>query len=78
MSGISTVVLLNTWAAESTEHRATSEAAGRILISDDIRDHNTFEEPERVQPREVEISIEGGRVHHTLPAKSLTVLDIAL
>ena len=52
--------------------------AGRILASDDIRHHNTFEQPEKVQPREAEISAEGTELHHTFPAKSLTVLEIAL
>jgi alpha-N-arabinofuranosidase len=54
-----------------------SEVSGRILTSDRISDHNTFDDPERVQPevfKGFRMASEGIRLK--LPAKSVLVLEI--
>ena len=53
------------------------QVSGRVLTSEDIRDHNTFDEPEKVQPSAFEdfkLSEKGLSVN--LPAKSVVVLAI--
>ena len=54
-----------------------SKVSGRILTSESISDHNTFEDPEAVRPSEYKglKSGEGG-ITLILPAKSVLVIEI--
>lgn len=54
-----------------------SKVNGRILTSKDIHDHNTFENPNLVQPQTFNgAKIVNGKLNVQLPAKSIVVLEI--
>lgn len=55
----------------------TNRASGRILTSDKINDHNTFQEPEKVQPKTFEdFEFDQNNLTVNLPPKSVVVLAI--
>lgn len=50
---------------------------GKLLVlSGDLRDENSFEQPRKVSPVSSEISVSAPRFTHTLPPNSLTVLRV--
>ena len=49
----------------------------RILTSE-IHSHNTFEQPEAIQPAPFEVTTRGSRFTVTLPAASVTAVEIEL
>lgn len=54
-----------------------SKVSGRILTSKDIHDHNTFENPNLVQPQTFNgAKIVNGKLNIQLPAKSIVALEI--
>ncbi|MFY9176022.1 MAG: alpha-N-arabinofuranosidase [Caldicoprobacterales bacterium] len=66
-------------AALDIELRGTvaSKVTGRILTSDDMRDHNTFQEPEKVQPTTFNgFKLEQDRLFVNLPPRSVVVLAV--
>ena len=50
----------------------------RVLGSGDIHDHNTFDDPRAVEPREVKIQARGDRFAAKLPPASVALLRISL
>ena len=50
----------------------------RVLASGDIHDHNTFDDPRAVEPKEMKIQARGDRLAVKFPPASVTRLDIAL
>jgi len=55
--------------------------SGRVLTDDDWSAHNTFDKPDRVQPRKLEEGSYGktpGGFTVTLPSKSVTALTVRL
>jgi alpha-N-arabinofuranosidase len=56
---------------------ATKNVAGRILTSNDMTAHNTFDKPETIKPAAFkDAKIEGSDVTILLPPKSVVVLEI--
>jgi alpha-N-arabinofuranosidase len=56
---------------------ATKKVTGRVLAARKIDAHNTFEKPDEVKPAAVEnAEVKDGRLVVTLPAGSVTVLEI--
>jgi len=56
---------------------AARSVSGRILTSNDMTAHNTFERPETIKPAEFKgAKVEGNLIKVTLPAKSVVVLEI--
>ncbi|MDG5471617.1 alpha-N-arabinofuranosidase [Jeotgalibacillus sp. ET6] len=54
-----------------------NEVSGRVLTGNEANAHNTFEEPHRVQPGELEsFTLQDGELTVTLPAMSVSVLTI--
>lgn len=54
-----------------------TSASGRILTSPQITDHNTFESPHVVEPKEFKgVKMNEGKLEITLPPKSIVVLEI--
>jgi len=54
-----------------------SSAEGRVLTTEKMNIHNTFENPDAIEPVQLEnLKIEGNTVEATLPAKSITVLTV--
>ena len=54
-----------------------SNVSGRILTSDEITAHNTFDRPDLVGPAPFSgAKINNGMISATLPAKSVVVLEI--
>jgi len=49
--------------------------SARRLAAEDIRDHNTFDEPERVRPEEITFDAAGGPLRIALPSKSITTIE---
>lgn len=49
-------------------------AEGRLLTADSARAHNTFEQPERVVPRPLDVSSDGNEVTVTLPPASVAAI----
>jgi len=47
-----------------------------LLLSGDLRDENSFEQPRKVAPVPGELSVNAPRFTHTLPPNSLTVLRV--
>jgi alpha-N-arabinofuranosidase len=61
----------------SLQGNTIQTATGRVLSGDSIDAHNSFEEPNRVEPRPLEgIRIEGDTLWVTLPAHSVALLTI--
>jgi len=52
-------------------------ASGQVLTAGAMDAHNTFDDPDAVQPRPIEVEIQGGQVKVELPAKSVTVVKVA-
>jgi alpha-N-arabinofuranosidase len=56
---------------------APRSVSGRILTADDMKAHNTFDNPERVKPTEFkDAEIEGKDLATVLPPKSVVMLEI--
>jgi alpha-N-arabinofuranosidase len=56
---------------------APKSVAGRILTSDDMTAHNTFDRPGKVKPAEFnDVKIDGNSLTTILPSKSVVVLEI--
>jgi alpha-N-arabinofuranosidase len=56
-----------------------ASASGTVLASHDVHDHNDFAHPKAVQPRAVATAAaSSGRLTHTFPAASVTMLQIVL
>ena len=53
-----------------------AEAPVKILSDEDVTAHNTFEQPNRIAPREKVVNISSGR--HVFPAASVSVLTVKL
>jgi alpha-N-arabinofuranosidase len=54
-----------------------SSVSGRMLVSGRIQDHNTFDDPGRVQPAEFKgARLDGGAVRVKLPPCSVVVLNM--
>lgn len=60
------------------EDTGLNKVSGRILTSENITDHNTFEHPDVVTPRAFTgARISNGKLLLTIPAKSILALEIA-
>jgi len=60
----------------SLEEFGTKQFTGTILTSDDLQDHNTFENPDRVKPKAFsKIKIKKGQAEIVLPPFSVVVLQ---
>jgi alpha-N-arabinofuranosidase len=56
---------------------AAKKVGGRILTSNDMTAHNTFEKPDTIKPAEFKgAKVEGNLIKVTLPPKSVVVLEI--
>lgn len=54
------------------------DVVGRILTSDNINDHNSFDNPDRVKPVDFDaFKLEANRLEIDIPAKSVVVLEIS-
>ncbi len=54
-----------------------SSASARVLTADAMDAHNDFDAPQRLAPRELQgVSIRNGNVKLTIPAKSVTVVEL--
>ena len=52
-------------------------ASARVLTATEMDAHNDFDAPERLVPRELKgVAVRGGSVNLTVPAKSVTVLEV--
>lgn len=78
------ISLVNTHARDAVELKcrlaaiAASQVAGRVLTSDTLDAHNTFSQPNRVEPRVFsECSLGDGSLNTTLPPHSLVVLTLS-
>lgn len=59
------------------DNEMIKRVSGRILTSTTINDHNTFEQPNTVEPKEFSgAKIEKGKLKINLPAKSIVVLEV--
>jgi alpha-N-arabinofuranosidase len=63
--------------AQITGIRAQT-ASGTVLTADRVDAINTYEKPNTVAPRPISARVQNGRITLTLPAKSVTVLSVAL
>ena len=65
--------------AEISLHGAAIQStAGRILAADDIHAHNTFEQPNAVESRDLQINAQGPVLRHVFAPASLTRLTFQL
>jgi len=54
-----------------------NKVTGRILTADNLREHNTFEQPSTVLPKEYkEAKLQGNRFEVDIPAHSVIVLEL--
>nr|WKN34091.1 alpha-N-arabinofuranosidase [Tunicatimonas sp. TK19036] len=82
-SGVIHISLVNIHATEAQEIDLTldgtekSQISGTILASDNLQDHNTFENPEAIVPAEFEdFEKDGSNMTVTLPPFSVVVLEV--
>ena len=55
----------------------TKTVTGRILASDKVQDYNSFDNPNKIQPKEFKgTSLKGDDLKITLPPVSVVVLEI--
>ena len=54
-----------------------TKAEAQVLTAEVMDEHNTFEEPDRIQPRTLPVDLAGDIVKLTLPPKSVTALHLA-
>jgi alpha-N-arabinofuranosidase len=66
--GTVTLSVVNTSLDEAAELSIQGVRAGRLLTAEDVRDHNTFVEPDRIVPRPTEST--------TVPPHSLAVFTL--
>jgi alpha-N-arabinofuranosidase len=53
------------------------KVTGRVLTTEKITDHNTFENPEVVKPIVLtDVNIEGDLIVAEIPSKSVVVLEV--
>ncbi|TWU30401.1 alpha-N-arabinofuranosidase [Bythopirellula polymerisocia] len=78
------ISLVNTHALESVDLKCqladidASQVAGRVLTADALDAHNTFDQPNRVEPSEFsDCSISATTLNTTLPPHSLVVLTLS-
>jgi alpha-L-arabinofuranosidase len=56
---------------------AYKTVAGRILSSSNIKNHNSFEQPEKIKPQPYKgAALKGSTLTVTLPAASVVVLEL--
>ena len=55
-----------------------ASASGTVLAARDMHAHNTFDQPNAVMPSNLAIALGGGLLNVSLPAASVTKLDIVL
>lgn len=79
------ISLLNLHLAEDAEvaiglsgDSSVCSAQARRLVSDSVCDGNTFEEPDKVAPKDIDVDIAGDSFALTLPAHSITTIDMTL
>lgn len=53
-----------------------SSACGEVLTGE-INAHNTFDEPDVITPQKLSVTVSGGSVNFTLPAKSIAVITLS-
>ena len=57
---------------------ATAARCRARILTGEIHSHNTFEQPEAIQPQAYAVSATGSRFTVTLPAASVAALEIEL
>ena len=78
------VTLTNAHATEAVEvgvHLLGGATAARCrarILTGEIHSHNTFEQPEAIQPGPFDVAPRGSRFTVTLPAASVAALEIEL
>jgi alpha-N-arabinofuranosidase len=77
------VSIVNAHAKEAVKLACTLEGveasivSGRILTSDELDGHNTFDDPERVKPASFDgASLEGNKLTAEIPPRSVVVLRL--
>ena len=79
-----TVTMVNSeMAAPKQTHLAlrglgVKQATGTVLTSTDIHAHNTFDQPNAVHPIDLKVEVNGDLLNVSLPAASVTKLEIVL
>ncbi|MCE5258509.1 MAG: alpha-N-arabinofuranosidase [Chloroflexi bacterium] len=79
-----TISLVNTSAAEESDLAiqlrggTCSAAAARILAAADIHTINSFERPDAVTPRAIQVHLDGNELHLQVPAASVAVIRVKL
>ena len=54
------------------------KVSGQRLWSADVRDHNTFEGPERMTPATLKIDVKANELRIQLPAHSISAFELEL
>lgn len=78
------ITVVNTHASEAREatiqlRGATiGSATGRVLAANDIHAHNTFDQPQAVETRDVTVKASGASFTHQFPAASVTCVKMQL
>jgi alpha-N-arabinofuranosidase len=78
------LTVVNTHASEPREATiqlrgaAVQSASGRLLVAEDIHAHNTFDQPDAVQAKDLRLEVKNKSFTHQFPAASVTRLDINL
>ncbi len=57
---------------------AAKGATGTVLVAEDVHAHNTWENPNAVEPKAVGVGAKGSVITHTFPPASVTKLSIEL
>ena len=55
---------------------SAANARGRTLTAEAMDSHNTFDDPGKVIPRSIEVKTDGAMLSVSLPAKSVTVIEL--
>ena len=80
-NGVITVSACNTSLSENEEMTidlsgANVSSIGAQILTGEMNDCNTFDEPDKVKPEAFDVSLAGGKLTFTLPAKSAVVISL--
>jgi alpha-N-arabinofuranosidase len=57
---------------------SAAQSARAMVLAGAPREHNTFDQPERVKPRELPVTVRQGRLAFEMPPCSVAALEISL
>jgi alpha-N-arabinofuranosidase len=78
------LTVVNSHASQARETKiqirgaTVQSGSGKVLVASDIHAHNSFDQPNSVQPRDVQVKASGANFTHEFPAASVSRIELVL